>query len=182
MDTTNPTRSTALGALAEEAVVPEHATRTPRPRPSTLPGNSAADDLVEGGDGGVGVDGVVDDIGQGLPAELVDDVEDLDHPAGGGDVELVVEGPHVVGTEGLEAIGRCGRFAHPPALPTLGRHPQTLLTPQTLDLLAIQAVALTDEHGVGPAVAPSRMGLGEGPQQPPQLGVWIGLGGSVALG
>jgi hypothetical protein len=34
------------------------------------------DDLVEAGDGGVGVDGVLDEVGEGLPGELINDVED----------------------------------------------------------------------------------------------------------
>jgi hypothetical protein len=40
-------------------------------------GAAAADDLVEAGDGGIRVDGVGDDIGEGLAGELVDDVKDL---------------------------------------------------------------------------------------------------------
>jgi hypothetical protein len=42
----------------------------------------AADDLVQAGDGGVGVNGVLDEVGEGLASELVDDVQDLDHPPG----------------------------------------------------------------------------------------------------
>jgi hypothetical protein len=62
---------------------------------------SRADDLVQAGHGGVSVDAVVDAVGEGLAGELVDDVQDLDRPAGRGDVELVVEGPHVIGPLGL---------------------------------------------------------------------------------
>src|SRR5262245_21940723 len=98
---------------------------------------SAADDLVETCDGGVGVDAVVDEIGEGLAGELVDDVQDLDHRAGGGDVELVVERPHVIGPGGPEPFAGRGRGSETLALATLGRHPQALLTPQALDLLAV---------------------------------------------
>jgi hypothetical protein len=35
---------------------------------------SDTDDLVEGSDGGIGVDAVVDEVGEGLAGELVDDV------------------------------------------------------------------------------------------------------------
>ena len=68
-----------------------------------------ADDRVEAGDGRVGVDGVVDEIGEGLAGELVDDVEHLEHPAVGGDVELVVQRPHVIGPMRSEPLGRVSR-------------------------------------------------------------------------
>jgi hypothetical protein len=130
--------------------------------PAPLP-----DDLVEAGDGGVGVDGVVDEVGEGLAGELVDDVQDLDHSPGGGDVELVVEGPNVIGSDGLEPVGRRGRGAETLALTALGRHPQALLAPQALDLLAVHDPALAAHHGVRSPVAPSGMALGEAPQPGP---------------
>jgi hypothetical protein len=64
-------------------------------------------------------------------------VEDLDDPTGGGDVELVVERPHVVGGGGGQAVGGSGGGPDTGSLAVLGRHPQPLLTPQTLDLLAV---------------------------------------------
>jgi len=97
---------------------------------------AAADpgDLVEAGDGGIGVDGMDHEVGEGLACELVNDVEDLDHPAGGGDVELVVERPQVVGPGRLQPI-RGGRgLAKALALAALRWHAQALLAPQTLDL------------------------------------------------
>jgi hypothetical protein len=102
--------------------------------PATL-----ANDLFEGGDGGVGVDGVVDEVGEGLASELVDHVEELDHPAGGSDVELVVERPHVIGTLGLEPVGGRGRDPQALAPTALGRQPQALFPPEALDLLAVPA-------------------------------------------
>ncbi len=65
---------------------------------------AGTDDLVEAGDGGVRVDGVVDEVGEGLAGELVDDVQDLDGPPGSGDIELVVERPHVVRALGSEPL------------------------------------------------------------------------------
>ncbi len=47
---------------------------------------------------------------------LIDDVENLDDAAGGCDVQLVVEGPHVIGAKGSEAVGRRRRVTEPLAL------------------------------------------------------------------
>ena len=47
------------------------------------------DDAVEDGHGGIGVDRVGDEVGQRLPGELVDHVEELEDAAVGHDVELV---------------------------------------------------------------------------------------------
>lgn len=86
---------------------------------------------------------MVDHVGEGLTGELVDDMEDLGRATGGGDVELVVERPHVVGAFGPQPVGseRRGAEALPLALPR--RNPQTLLPPQALDLLAVEHVART---------------------------------------
>ena len=62
-------------------------------------------DLVQGGDGGIRVDQLVDEVGEGFAGELVNDVQDLDDPSGGGDVELVVQGPHVIRILGSEPPG-----------------------------------------------------------------------------
>jgi hypothetical protein len=126
--------------------------------PAPLPG-----DLVEAGDGGIGVDGVVDEVGQGLAGELVDDKQDLDHPPGGGDVELVVEGPHVIGPLGAEPVSGRGRLAEALALATPGgnRRPSSR---QTLDLRAVHHVPLPAQHGVRPPVAPAGMAAGEAAQ------------------
>ncbi len=86
-------------------------------------GASGSDDLVQGGDGGVGIDGVIDQIRERLTGALVDDVEDLDHPPGGGDVKLVVEGPEVVGMDRSQAVGVRGRGAKALALAVPGRDP-----------------------------------------------------------
>lgn len=46
---------------------------------------STSDDGLHSGHGGVSVDGATHSVRQRLPGELVDHVEDLDHPPGGGD-------------------------------------------------------------------------------------------------
>jgi hypothetical protein len=124
--------------------------------PASLP-----HDLVQAGDGGVGVDAVVDEVGEGLAGELVDDMEDLDDPAGGGDVELVVERPHVIGPLGSEPIAGRGGVAEALALAALGGHTQALFSPQALDLLAVHDPALSPQHGVRTPVAPPLMLAGE---------------------
>jgi hypothetical protein len=70
-------------------------------------------------------------------------VQDLDHPPGGGDVELVVERPHVIGPLSEEPASRRGRDTETLAFAALRRHPQALLPPQPLDLLAVHGVTVT---------------------------------------
>ncbi len=121
-----------------------------------------ADQLVQDGHGGIGVDGVLHEVAEGLPRELVGDVQDLDGPPGGGDVELVVEGPDVVGMGCDQPVGRGGGDAQSALLVPPGRDPQSLFTPETLDLLAVELVtALPTEDGMGPAIAPPWMPFGE---------------------
>ena len=55
------------------------------------------DETVEGGDDVVGVDAAVDVGGEGLAGELVDDVQQLQGLAVGGDIELEVHRPQRVG-------------------------------------------------------------------------------------
>lgn len=61
------------------------------------------DDLLECGDGRVGVDGPVHDDGERFAGVLVDDVEQLDLLAVRGDVELEVQRPHMVDVSSLSA-------------------------------------------------------------------------------
>jgi hypothetical protein len=142
---------------------------------------SLPDDLVETGDRGVGVDGVVDEISEGLAGELIDDVQDLDGLPGGGDIELVVQRSHVIRPGGPEPVGRCRGVAEALALAALGRYPQAIFTPQTLDLLAVHDVALPAQHGVRSPVPPSRMALSEAPRPHAQITVGVCLGRLVAL-
>ncbi|HEV2122115.1 MAG TPA: hypothetical protein VGW38_04980 [Chloroflexota bacterium] len=84
-------------------------------------------------------------------------MEDLDHPAGGGDVELEVQRPDLVRGGGGQSVGGRGRGADPGPLAALWRYSQPLFPPQALDLLAVEAVALPHQHRMGPAVAPAGM-------------------------
>jgi hypothetical protein len=87
---------------------------------------AAGGDLVQGGDGGVGIDRVRDQVGPGFAGELVHHVQDLQHPPGGGDIELVVQRPHLVGPGSGQPISRRARLAQALAFATPLRHPQTL--------------------------------------------------------
>jgi len=62
-------------------------------------------DLVQARHCRVRVYRAVHQIGEGLPGELVDHVADLDLAARCGDVELVVQRPHVVRAPGFEQSG-----------------------------------------------------------------------------
>jgi hypothetical protein len=118
---------------------------------------ASSGDLVETGDGCVGVDAVVDHIGERFTGELIDDVQDLDDPAADGDVELVVECPHVIRMLRPQPVRWRRRGAKTLALAAPGRHSQALLPPQPLHLLAIHDMAFPAQHRVGPPVAPPRM-------------------------
>jgi hypothetical protein len=61
---------------------------------------------------------MVDEISQGLAGELVDDVEDLDRAPGGGDVELVVQRPHMIRPPGTQL--RVCAERDPPAFTPVG--------------------------------------------------------------
>ena len=143
------------------------------------------DDLVEAGHDGIGVDGVRHQVGERLPGELVDDVEDLEDLPSDRDVELEVERPHVVGVFGDEPVRRHGRLAHPGPLALLLGHPQALFPPQALDLLAVDAVTLGNEDGVRLAVAAAGVARGEAAHPGPdsRIGIWrqrvMALGGAV---
>jgi hypothetical protein len=125
---------------------------------------------------------VVDEVGEGFAGELVNDVQDLDDPSGGGDVELVVQGPHVIRILGSEPPGGCRRVTEALTFAASGRDPQPLFSPQTLDLFAVHDVAFAAQHGVRPPVAPTGMTLGEAAQPRPQLPVRVRLGRLVTLG
>ena len=99
---------------------------------------------------------------EGLSGVLVGDVEDLDGPTLGGDVELVVEGPDVVRMGGDQAVGRRGGDAHTALLVAPGWDPEALLTPDALDFLAVELeMTLPAKDGMGPAITPPWMTPGE---------------------
>jgi len=66
---------------------------------------SSSDEVVGDGDGGVRVDGGGNEVAEGLPGEFVGSVQDLAGYPGGGDVELVGEGPDVVRVGGDQTLG-----------------------------------------------------------------------------
>lgn len=68
-------------------------------------GASLGDELVEDLDGAIGVDGIGDQVGQRFAGELVGDVKQFQLVARGGDVELVVESPDVVGVGRSKSVG-----------------------------------------------------------------------------
>jgi len=143
----------------------------------------AGDDAVQGGDGGIGVNRVGDEVAERLSGVLVGDVEDLDGPAGCRDVELVVEGPDVVRVGGEEPVRRRGRGAEALALVAPGCDPQALFTPNALDFLAVEVeVTLPAQHRVGPPIAPAGMASGEPAQVRSQVLVGVGTFWPVALG
>jgi hypothetical protein len=61
-------------------------------------------------------------------------------------------------------------------------HPQPLFSPEALDFLAVEAVSLPSEHGVGPAIAPAGVVAGKVPELAAQVGIGVGLGRAMALG
>jgi hypothetical protein len=87
-------------------------------------------------------------VGAGLASELIHDVEDLDSAAGGGDVELVVQRPHVTRTPGVQPDGRSSGVAAALALTPYGGSASAFLPPQPLDLLAVHQVAFPAKNRV----------------------------------
>ena len=139
------------------------------------------DRLLERGHGVVGVDEVVHDDGEGLAGVLVDDVEQLYGTAVHGLVELEVERPDMVRSGRGAPLGRDRRLTQTTALPTLRRHAQALLAPQTVDLLDVARMPGPGRLHVRTPVAPARTLAGELPQPRAQLPVRISIHRPVAL-
>lgn len=139
-------------------------------------------DGVEGHHGGVGVDRVGDDVAERLAGELVGDVQDLDGPPCRGDFELVVEGPDLVRAGARQPVGWRRRDAEALALVASRTDAKTLLTPETLHLLPVEATSLPDEHCVRPPVARAWMSPREVAKLSTQVVVRVCHLGKVALG
>lgn len=133
--------------MSSGAVVTAHELR----RPASL-----SDETIERGDGGVGVDPPATLDGESLASELVEHMQQLQDPAVGGLVELEVQCPHVVWVLGGQASGRHRRDAQSLSLSSPERHSQSLLAPQTLDALAVDAPTLLAQHGMSATVALAR--------------------------
>jgi hypothetical protein len=108
------------------------------------------------GDGRVSVDapGALDL--QGLPGELIDDVQELQDVSVGGLVELEVKRPHVIGALRAQPVRGDRRLAEPLALSALLRDPQALLAPHALHSLAVDQPALPEQLRVGASITPPR--------------------------
>src|ERR1700674_4195943 len=100
--------------------------------------------------------------------ELVGDVEQLEGLEVGGLVELVVDGPDVVGVGGPQAGAVEDRGSHPGALLGLLPDAKSLVTAETLDALVVHAVALPAQDRRHPAIAVAGMGPGQVPEPSPQ--------------
>src|SRR3954463_5767384 len=92
-------------------------------------------EALEHVDGLVGVDAARDVDRERFAGELVDDVEQLEHAAVGGLIELEVQRPHVTGPLGPQPVGRHGRLTEAPALAPTGRNPEAFFAPETLHAL-----------------------------------------------
>jgi hypothetical protein len=72
-----------------------------------------------------------------LAGELVDDMQQLEDPAVGGLIELIVQRPDVIGRGGSQSLGRDRRGPEALALASPLRDPEALLAPQPLRALAV---------------------------------------------
>ena len=137
---------------------------------------------VEHGDGLVCVDASGDVHRERFAGELVDDVEQLQHAAVGGLIELEVQRPHVTGPLGAQPIGGHGRLAEAAAFAAARRDPEAFFAPQALHALAVDLVAELAEADMRAPVAPPRPLGRELAQQRPQHLVGVDGVGLVALG
>jgi len=126
--------------------------------------SSLFNDVVEGGDRAVRVDATFDEPAELFPGVLDDDVEQLQHLAVGGPVELEVERPDVIRSLGSEPVRRARRGPETPTLSLPVRYFQALLAPQTLDLLAVSVPAFVSQHRPRLAIAPALVLAAEGPE------------------
>jgi hypothetical protein len=127
-------------------------------------------------------DAALDQAAETLAGVLINDRNDLDRAPVGGGVELEVHRPYPIRRIGGRDIGSGGAMAF--AAATL-RNPQSLLTPEPLNLLVIGLPALATGIVIRRSEAAARVVLRVGAKPGPQRGVGI-LGGRrdglVALG
>jgi hypothetical protein len=88
----------------------------------------------------------------------------------------------MIGMLGRQPIRWTRGSAEPPALASLGGHPQALLAPQPLDRFTVDHPALLAELDMDAPVAPAGMGPAELAELLAQRPVPLRLGGLVALG
>jgi hypothetical protein len=124
-------------------------------------------------DDAVGVDGAVDVGGQRFSGELVDDVQELEHPPVTGLVELEVQRPDDVRLD--RAHGPHGRPDAPQRfLAFLVGHPQAFGDPEAVDALVVGPPAGLLGFDGGSAPAPAGTATGEVPQPGPQGQLVVG--------
>jgi hypothetical protein len=97
---------------------------------------------------------------QRLAGELVDHVQHPQLTPVGCFVALEVERPDVVGAFGAQLLGTC-IAAQPGALSLALRHSQPLIAPETLHALLVHFPALFEQAGVGTAVTPALLEIGD---------------------
>src|SRR3954447_1807497 len=114
--------------------------------------------------------------------ELVNDVEQLDHAAVGGLIELEVQRPDMIGPLRPQPVGRDRRLAEALALAPASGDPEAFFAPEPLDALAVDVVAELAEADVRAAVAPARPRGRDLAQQRPQHQVGVDRVGVMALG
>src|SRR3954447_10177051 len=139
-------------------------------------------EALEHGHGLVGVDAAGDVDRERLAGELVNDVEQLDHAAVGGLIELEVQRPDLIGPLRPQPVGRDRRLAEALALAPASGDPEAFFAPETLDALAVDVVAELAEADVRAAVAPARPRGRDLAQQRPQPLLGFDGVGPVALG
>ena len=88
----------------------------------------------------------------------------------------------MVGVLGGQPVRRRGGDAQPLTFVAPGWHPQTLLTPEPLDGLAVDRPPLLQELGVGAPIAPPGMGPAELAQLVTEGSVPVRFHGLMALG
>src|SRR3954451_12999836 len=139
-------------------------------------------EALEHVDGLVCVDAARDVDRERFAGELVDDVEQLQHAAIGGLIELEVQRPDMVGPLRSQPVGRDGRLAEALALAAESGAPEAFFAPEPLDALAVDVVAELAEADMRAAVAPTRPRGRDLAQQRPQHQVGVDRVGVMALG
>ncbi len=128
---------------------------------------------LEAGDDPVGVDGALDVDGQALAGELVDDVQQLEHPPVGGLVELEVERPDDVRPDRAHRPDRPRRCPAGASCASCRAH-AGLLPPEAVDPLVVDPPAGLLGRDGGPPPAPAGTTTREVPQQGPQGQLVVG--------
>lgn len=130
------------------------------------------DDLVEHTDQLIGGTRPECPGGQGFPCELVDNVEEPDLSAVDGDIDLEIQGPHLIRERRLQPL-------IPPRpdaafLTHSTRSLQSLLTPESLGAFMVGDQTFAAAQRVCLPPAPPRMTPGDRAQPPPQRPFGLG--------